>query len=172
MLGLDHLGREDVDTPIVGEFVGTGMVGGKIYVRGYVIDDYIKRPPQRRDVIAVCAQLKEDGLISESALREIRHNPLSLPRIAKILMGSRMRLKDPQCVPKAIQRLSPLFDNTLSMERRGLDESEIPVLLPHLEDYFGAFRLRKDGLQRVLDSNWAIIETTSDALSDILNEAA
>lgn len=157
VLGLEHLGREDVDTPIVGEFVGTGMVGGRIYIRGYVIDDFIKRPPQRREVIAVCAQLKEEMLISDSALREIRHNPLSLPRIRKILEGSRMRVEDPNSVEKAMQRLAPLFDSSLTLERRGLNERELEELGPNLEDYFQTFRLDEEGLRRVLSSNWTII---------------
>jgi glutamate synthase domain-containing protein 3 len=153
VLGLEHLGREDVDTPIVGEFVGTGMVGGRIYVRGYVMDDFIKRPPQRRDVIAVCAQLKEEGLISESALREIRHNPLSLPRVERILEST----EKPEAVAAAVERLSPLFDRTLRMERRALSEGEKAELSPHLHDYFRAFGLEEGGLGRVLSSNFTII---------------
>ncbi|MEW6035958.1 MAG: hypothetical protein AB1529_05065, partial [Candidatus Micrarchaeota archaeon] len=157
VLGLENLGREDVDSPIVGEFVGTGMVRGTIYVRGYVIDDYIKRPPQRRDVIAVCAQLRDEGLISESAMREIRHNPLSLPRIRKILEGSRLSLANPDCVGKAISRLSPLYDQALDVERRGLSEQEAAELGPALEDYFRAFGLPEEGLRRVLSSNYTVI---------------
>src|SRR4030095_4871893 len=112
---------------------------------------------RRLKVMAVCGQLKEEGLISESALREIRHNPLSLPRITKILEGSRVRIADPEAVPKAIERLGPLFDSTLYMERRGLNEQEIEILRPELEDYFRTFGLKEDGLRRVLESNFTIV---------------
>ena len=157
VLGLEHLAREDVDTPIVGEFLGTGMVRGKIYVRSYVIDDFIKRPPQRRDVIAVCAQLKEEKLISESALREIRHNPLSLPRIRKILEGSRLSATDPGSVEKAMGRLSPLFDQSLLVERRGLNEAELGSYMPIFEDYRLTFSLPADTPKRLGDSNWTVL---------------
>lgn len=157
VLGLEHLAREDVDTPIAGQFAGTGMVGGKIYFRSDVKDDMIKRAPQGRDVIAACAQLKEEGLISESALKEIRLNPLSLPRIRKILDGSRFRIADPDSVKKAIARLSPLFDSSLRVERRFLNDDEIRSFTPILEDYWGIFALPANGLPIVLKSYYTIV---------------
>ena len=159
VLGLEHLGREDVDTPIVGEFVGTGMVRGRQYIRGYVIDDFIKRPPQRRDVIAVCAQLKEERLISESALREIRHNPLSLPRIKKILESSLPGSDEPERVGAALSRLSPLFDSSLHVERRCLNELELSSFMPVFEDYRSAFSLPQDTPRRLGESNWTVVST-------------
>ncbi|HSB46550.1 MAG TPA: hypothetical protein VLD37_00940 [Candidatus Bilamarchaeum sp.] len=158
VLGLGHLGREDVDTPIAGDFLGTGMVGGRIYVRSDVKDSLIKRPPQGRDVIAACAQLKEEGLITESALKEIRLNPLSLPRIKKILEGSRLRASDPDSVTKAMRRLQPLFDASLRVERRGLNPQEIAFFTPALEEYWAAFSLPATGLRIVLHKSlWTVV---------------
>lgn len=145
-LGLQHLGREDVDTPIVGEFVGTGMVGGRIFVRGHLIDDYIKCPPSRRDVISVCADLKAQGVITDSDLHEIRHDTLNFERIKGIV-------KD----PVAIERLAQLFDQTLSVERRALNETEIAELMPHLEQYFADFGLDRSWLDAAIKSEYTII---------------
>ncbi|MFN7991003.1 MAG: hypothetical protein U0R44_02480 [Candidatus Micrarchaeia archaeon] len=156
-LNLDNLGREDVDTPIVGDFAGTGMVGGRIYARGYIPDDSIKRPPQRRDVIAVCAQLMEEGLMSESALRKIRHDALDQSAIREALESKRHEASDPDAMGKCMSRLTPLFDQSLLVERRTLDGDETARLRPYLERFFSVFALGEEGLKRVLSSHFTII---------------
>ncbi len=165
VLGLEHLGQEDVSTPIVGDFVGTGMVGGRIFIRGHVIDESIGRPPQRRSVISVCSQLKEEGIISHAALGEIRHNPLDLSRVLGIIGASNtnqhlnevQRKTEAEKLAEAQRRLSPLFDSKLKVERRGLTPAERDELSPHLSDYFAVFNLPSEGLIRVLDSYFTIV---------------
>lgn len=147
LLGLHQLGREDINTPIVGPFVGTGMVGGAIFLRDHVIDDLIGKPPSRRDVIAVCANLMEEGLITSGDLREIRHDALNLTRIRQMLKNQ-----------EAIARLSPLFEDTLSVERRVLKEEEIALVMPYLDEYFGVFDLSNEWLKRVVASYWTIVK--------------
>ncbi|MBI5228264.1 hypothetical protein HY988_06755 [Candidatus Micrarchaeota archaeon] len=151
-LGLQHLGKEDIDTPIVGDFTGTGMVGtARIFVRGYLIDDYIKRPPSRRDVIAVCRSLMDEGFITDARLHDIRHDALNFPRLKDII-------KD----PGAISRLEHLFDPTLVVERRSLNQRELAELTPHLEEYFRVFGLSDEWLNRVLKSGYTIISVAKN----------
>jgi glutamate synthase domain-containing protein 3 len=53
------LGYEGTDVPVTGRSVGTGMVGGRIYVRGLVQRSHIGYLPPRRDVLQYLRGLRQ-----------------------------------------------------------------------------------------------------------------
>lgn len=154
VLGLSQLGREDRDTPFVGEFLGTGMVGGRIYVRGNVPDTHIKRPALQLDIIAHFADLKDQALISEDVLREIRHNPFGFERVKRLLENDPISKEH---LDKILDHVSPLYDPKLHVERRTLNPEEISVLGPHLRDFVETFNCPDGTLQRLETSEYTIV---------------
>ncbi|MEW6722971.1 MAG: hypothetical protein AB1324_06940 [Candidatus Micrarchaeota archaeon] len=157
-LGLGNLGRGEIDTPIVGEFAATGAVGGKIYIRGRVSDELMGKPPQRREVISLCAQLRNEGMISDAALHEIRHDPLNIERVKELIESKKRPDSAQGQVGAAISRIEPLFERTLAVDRRDLTESDIALIGPHLEEYFRDFGMPQEWLAKALDSEFTIIE--------------
>ena len=113
-------------------------------------------------MIAVCAQLKEEGLISLASLHKIRHTALDLEGIREIIEARKRESGGDGAAAKAMARLEPLFDGSLRVERRTLDDGELRSLGAHLEDYFRTFSLGSDGLKRVLASDWTVIGVQND----------
>lgn len=162
VLALENLGKEDVDSPVVGDFLMTGAVGGEAYIRGHVPAESIGRPPSRRDVIAVCAALKDEGVITQTALREMRHNPLNLDRVLKAAKDNQEpglgAEKADAKLAAATARISALFESRLAVESRQLSDEEKARLGPYVEEFCSAFGLNHSTPERLLESNYTIVK--------------
>ncbi|WP_229572521.1 glutamate synthase [Saccharolobus caldissimus] len=108
----------------VGNFVGSGMVGGRIYIRGRVSPSKIGLQPPKLEVARFLKALLIDGLISEEEYNELKD------REYIDLMD---RLKG-----EAKEYAKRLFEEKIGIpqyEYRELNEEEFKELLPVVEDY-------------------------------------
>jgi len=162
VLGLENLGKEDTDSPIVGDFLMTGAVGGEAYIRGHVPAERIGRPPSRREVIAVCSALKDEGIITETALREIRRNPLILDRVLRIIRNDQHQGAIPDEAAAKLARatgdIAPLFESKLVVEGRRLTDPEISKLEPYVKEFCSTFDLGMTTADRLLASTYTIVK--------------
>lgn len=140
----------------VGRFVGTGMVGGTIFIRGKIDESQLGLPPKRSDILNYLKADLLDGVISNEAFEKIAD--LSFPteeRLMELL---------PMPVFKRVRTLyfRSKYTKPLSRECRKLNASEIADLKSKLEEFFNAFRLPQEKLAKVLASDFTIIRTTEE----------
>ncbi len=161
VLGLDNLGKEGVDAPIVGHGLMTGAVGGEAYIRGDVPDEFIGLSPQRRDVIEVCKLLEDDGVLNQTAMRRIRKKTLNFERVVEIIKESQNGAPaEVNATNLEIARasLSKLYGNRLIVERRQLTPDEKEKLAPYLGEYCATFNLNNHTVEKLLASNYTVVK--------------
>jgi glutamate synthase domain-containing protein 1/formylmethanofuran dehydrogenase subunit C len=119
MVVLRATGEDDV-----GFRIGSGMVGGRIYVRGRIPRERIGRIMRRDALERYLRSLLEDGALDEAAYERAVAGDLSqLSRAARrVLVGV----------------------NPLSVEYRRLGEGELREVVPHLREFEGAFGVSVD----------------------------
>ncbi|MEM0169172.1 MAG: glutamate synthase [Metallosphaera sp.] len=114
VLGLNHKGEK------VGNFVGTGMVGGRIFVRGRVDPGRIGVQPSKVEITRLLKALKMEGLINEV------DPSLSYIDLMKGLSGDARKFA------------KKLFEEKVGIptyDYRELTEEEIKELLPVMREY-------------------------------------
>ncbi|MDG7001945.1 MAG: hypothetical protein JRN15_22835, partial [Nitrososphaerota archaeon] len=140
----------------VGRFVGTGMVGGTIYVRGRVDESQLGLPPKKSDILNYLKADALDGVISDEVFEKIVG--LDFPTEARLL----------ELLPvQVFKRLRGLFFRSkymkpMSSEYRKVNAEELSDLKSKLEEFFGAFKLPQEELDDVLNSDFTIIRTTEE----------
>ncbi|MEM3758373.1 MAG: glutamate synthase, partial [Saccharolobus sp.] len=108
----------------VGNFVGTGMVGGRIYIRGKVSPSKIGLQPPKQEVVRFLKALLIDGYISSDEYEDLRDREY-------IELIDRLKGKTKEYAKK-------MFEEKIGMpqyEYRELTENEFKELLPVIEDY-------------------------------------
>src|SRR5487761_865587 len=139
-----------------GNYVGTGMVGGVIYVRGKLEDTQIGLLPQRLDVLGYLGAAVTNGMISKDALHEIES--LKFP--------SESYLKDvlPASLFARVKMLffSSKYPKSLEVEHSALSSSDLELLTPKFAEFFRVFSLDDSLLRAALDSEFTIIRTKEE----------
>jgi len=148
VLGIDSM---DLDTCLVGRYMATGMVGGRIYVRGRVDRWRIGLQPPKPDVIRYIRGLFLEGLVAEDVLRFFEAMPeITLDDVRKKLSG------------EALRRVSKLFTSKyykeLSVEVRRLDEADLELVDQPLRRYFQEFRLDARLYNRLLKQEFTVVQ--------------
>ena len=140
----------------VGRFVGTGMVGGTIYVRGKLDESQLGLPPKKSDILNYLNAEVLDGVISKETFEKIAG--LDFPTEQK-LMGLL-----PMYIFKRLRTLyfRSKYTKPMSSEYRRLNPAEIVDLQSKLEEFFAAFGLSEAKLADVLNSDFTIIRTTEE----------
>jgi glutamate synthase domain-containing protein 1/glutamate synthase domain-containing protein 3 len=141
------------DSPYpVGRYVGTGMVGGRIYVRGILKDSQVGLPPQKQDVLRYLKIACEDGRITKELYKEI--SDLDFPSV--------QCLKDrlPKDVFERVKFLffSNKYAKPLSIKRRKLIDSDFQLISEKLDCFFESFSISESEIQRVKNSEFTIIQ--------------
>jgi glutamate synthase domain-containing protein 1/glutamate synthase domain-containing protein 3 len=137
-------------------YIGTGMVGGRIYIRGNIGEDQIGLLPQREDVLHYLYSQTIDGAISKEAYQKIAS--ADYPSIQLIS----------NYMPKeVVMRVLTLFFATkytkpIIVERRRLDEEDMKFVGDSIRDYFRSFSLPDDLLAKVLGSSFTIIRSKEE----------
>jgi len=137
-------------------YVGTGMVGGRIYVRGNISEDQIGLLPQREDVLHYLYSQTIDGAISEEAYQKIAS--ADYPSVQLIS----------NYLPKeVVMRVLTLFFATkylkpIVVERRRLDEDDTKLVGGGLRGFFRSFALSDDLLAKVLGSSFTILSSKEE----------
>lgn len=108
----------------VGNFVGTGMVGGRIYIRGKVSPSKIGLQPPKVEVIKLLKALYIDSLIDEDTYERLREKDY-------------IEIMD-QLEGKAKEYAKRLFEEKVGIpkvEYRELTEEEFKEVYPILSEY-------------------------------------
>jgi glutamate synthase domain-containing protein 1/glutamate synthase domain-containing protein 3 len=140
----------------VGKFVGTGMVGGAIYVRGTVKESQIGLRPKKSDIFGYLKAAMLDGIITEEVFKQIAL--LEYPDEAALLHSLPTNL---------FKRLRALFFRSkytkpMILEHRKLNAAEVDLLAREVKEFFKKFRLGEERLGEVLGSEFTVIKTTEE----------
>jgi len=144
------LGLWDKDSSPVGDFVASGMVGGRIYIRGRVSRNKIGVHPPRQDVLQYLKSLVYRGLLDLKVYEELsKEEELTLELLEE-------RLNESSFV--AVKRL---FHGKhvlpLNVEYRKLNDEDIMLIGHKLSAFFTEFMIGRDLLEEVYASNFTII---------------
>ncbi|MDW8072838.1 MAG: glutamate synthase [Nitrososphaerota archaeon] len=157
VLGLNYL---DIETEIVGNCIASGMVGGKIYVRGDVSSSKIGLTPPRLDVLQYLRGLVLEGRLSEGKYREITSiGDLSLHTLKKFL---------PQEISKQVSKLYlSKYWKELVVETRLLNEHDLALLQPHLQEFGKFFNLEREVRRVIEEEHFTIIYPKTEAVTKV-----
>ncbi len=137
-------------------YIGTGMVGGRIYIRGAVKDEQVGLVPQRQDVLAYLQAKVIDGTLPKEAYE----------RVCKSGYPSFKVLSE--ALPEAVMsRVLLLFYSTkytkpLSVEARRLTEEDIGFIGARLGEFFDAFSVPEEIRTKVMASEFTVIQTRDE----------
>jgi len=143
------LGYEGTDVPVTGRFVGSGMVGGRIYIRGLVPRSHIGYLPPRRDVLQYLRGLHLDGELDDATFARLSScahlDPATLSR---------------HLPPDLLRRVMKLFEHKyfrrLLVEERHLTDQEVRELGPVLRLFGKKFSMERE-VERALDGVFTVI---------------
>jgi len=122
VLGVHHTGEA------VGNFIGSGMVGGKIFIRGKVASSKIGLQPPKNEVTRFLKGLMLEGLISQDEYYTLKNNEYIdlFDRINNKAKGYAKRLYEEGIgIPQ--------------YEYRELNEEEFKEMMPVVEDFSSEF---------------------------------
>jgi len=148
VLGIDAL---DLDTPLVGRYAATGMVGGRIYIRGKVDRWRIGLHPPKPDVLRYLKGLYLEGLIDYETLRQFEtlRGEITVDDVSTTLSG------------EALRRVSKLFKSKyykeLRVETRQLVEKDLELVGDPLRRFFREYNLTEDLYRRLVDETFTVI---------------
>ena len=139
----------------IGNYVGTGMVGGSIFIRGTVKESQLALLPQREDVLNYLRASVADGDIPEETYDEI--SKLEYP--SEQALGSLL----PEDLSSRIRFLyfSGKYNKTISMEYRKLTKVDQFLLAESVGEFcsvFGLSQMREE----LLASDYTVIRTKEE----------
>jgi glutamate synthase domain-containing protein 1/glutamate synthase domain-containing protein 3 len=149
------LNLSDENRP-VGNFVGTGMVGGTIYVRGKIEESQIGLAPKKADVLNYLKAAMLDGEISKQVYEQI------------LSLGFPSEQKLQELIPDAtFKRMRAIFfrnkyTKPCSVEYRKLNESDRNALIEKLDVFFQVFNIPVQQRNLLLSSDYSIIHTIEE----------
>lgn len=153
VLGLELIDRLDYQGQLVGDFVGTGMLGGRMYIRGQVSRDSIGLLPNKLDVVSYLEALVLDDLIDEGTFNRI----VSQHHITFDVLEKELSTQ----FPKALARIRRLFEGKYILPHKivydYLDEEDRTLLEPNIKEFFEEFKLDIDLLEKVFLSKFTKI---------------
>jgi len=142
----------------VGSYVGTGMVGGAIYVRGIVEEKRIGLLPKKEDLMNYLNAEKLEGAISGEVFENILKLEFPSERVISQLL--------PESIMKRVRSLffRGKYTKPISIEYRALSEEkdEMISVKRKMEDFFNDFRIPNDVRDIVMNSEFTVIRTIAD----------
>jgi glutamate synthase domain-containing protein 1/formylmethanofuran dehydrogenase subunit C len=148
ILGLNR--KRNHDGSLAGRFAGTGMVGGKVFIRSMVRDDEVGLPPPREDVLNYLYSLHLDGMLGAEEYRSV------IGQGTLDYFSLKRRL--PSAAFSKIERIfSGKYVKPPSSDYRELDSDEFRLLESRLTEYFETFGLTKSLFEEVVSSKFTVI---------------
>jgi glutamate synthase domain-containing protein 1/glutamate synthase domain-containing protein 3 len=143
----------------VGNFVGTGMVGGKIYVRGKVEESQLGLAPKKADVLNYLKAAFLDGDISKEVFERLLS--LDFPS-EEHLLGL---LPDSLLKRVRVLFFRNKYTKPCKIEYRKLNQTDNSVL-EKLEEFFQVFNIPGQQRNLLLSSEYSIIRTIEEEDKD------
>jgi hypothetical protein len=137
-------------------YIGTGMVGGRIYIRGSVKEEQVGLIPQREDLLRYLHSQTLEGALPKETYDLLAKAEYPSPQLlSKTLPGA------------LLGRVLTLFFATkytkpLLVESRKLNDEDLAMIGAQLREFFTTFSLPKDLFERVLASEFTIIKTKDE----------
>ena len=133
----------------VGKHVATGMVGGKIYIRGKIPEERVGLQPPKQDVEQYLKGLLKEKVITREVYEEVMREGASFKAVERHLTG------------KALKRVWRLFENKhtkqLDIEYRKLNGEDLQLINPALKEFWKTFNLSPSLLDQILTQEYTII---------------
>ncbi|MCS7133330.1 MAG: glutamate synthase [Candidatus Caldarchaeum sp.] len=155
VLGIDSM---DLDTCLVGRYMATGMVGGKIYVRGRVDRWRIGLQPPKPDVLRYIHSLHLQGYIDEKLYKKFEAmQAITIEDVSRNLYGEALR--------KVTRLFTSKYYKELDIEVRRLDEDETGLIHLPLKRFFREFNLGDSLFSRILKEEFTVVKVKSTQTS-------
>ncbi|MHB1908433.1 MAG: GltB/FmdC/FwdC-like GXGXG domain-containing protein [Nitrososphaerales archaeon] len=140
----------------VGNYLATGMVGGRIYIRGKIGASSIGLCPNKIEILNYLETALVDGRINPDIYRKIAQEEFLDERVLESTL--------PFDLFERIRFL--FFVNKYSkpplVRTRKLDKSDLLLLESVLRKFFEAFNISSSEYQRVIDSEFTVIEARQE----------
>jgi glutamate synthase domain-containing protein 1/glutamate synthase domain-containing protein 3 len=142
----------------VGYYVGTGMVGGRIYVRGKVASSQIGLPPCKEDVFRYLKVVSDEGRITKECYDEI--SKADFPSVQLL------RARLPKVVFDRVEFLffSNKYSKPLSIDRRKLNEFDKSLFSDPLDEFCKVFSISEGERWKIMDSEFTVIQTGEEEI--------
>ncbi|NPA23464.1 MAG: glutamate synthase [Crenarchaeota archaeon] len=150
VLGLDAC-RRNIDLELTDKHVGTGMVGGRIYVRGRVSPHKIGLRPPKTEFISFVSGLIEEGLAPRELVEDLEYGDVQNLEERLEKYGAQLALRLAKTIFESKHMIKVVY------EYRELSESEIKELKPVLEDYSRRLYIPDNDIENVLSMRYTII---------------
>ena len=151
------LNMADQEKP-VGSYVGTGMVGGRIYIRGKVREEQLGLPPKKADILNYLKGYVLDETISEKVFARIAAldfpgekslGELLPPEIFKRVRSVFFKGKYTKPISVEYRKLDPKRDDSVSLERE-------------IRNFFQHFSVPLDAQETIMSSEFTVIQTVEE----------
>lgn len=139
-------------------YIGTGMVGGRIYIRGKVKEEQVGLLPQREDVLRYLHAQTLDGTLSKEA-----YDVISRAEYPSLQLLSKM-IPDTLMVRILTIFFTTKYTKPVMVESRKLDQEDLAVLGERLRQFFKVFSLPDETLESVLASEFTVIKTRDEKM--------
>ena len=151
VLGIDSLDYAEPEQ-LVGNFLATGMLRGLIYVRGKVNADSIGLKPPKEDIINYLSYLNYKGIIDNELFEKLSSaSDINLNFLKSELSDNAFN---------SIKKLfSSKYSVNLDIEYRKLDDSDLKLLTPYLNEFASDFDISDDVLNKLLSSKYTIVRS-------------
>ncbi len=139
-------------------YIGTGMVGGRIYIRGKVEEHQLGLIPQREDILRYLKAQTQEGTLSQEAYDTIASAEYPSTRLLS------ESLPEPLLIRVLTVFFTTKYTKPLVVESRRLNRDDLAVIGERLDQFFRAFSLSDDTVADVLSSEFTIIKTKEDKM--------
>ena len=151
--------EQKISSQLVGNFVATGMLRGKIYIRGKVNQNSIALSPSKEDVMNYLNFLLVEKIISENDISKIQN-----------IEHINLEILEQTLPENAFSKVKKLFANKYSanliVEYRTLNDNDKLNISSHIEDFCNVFNISKETLDSILSSEFTIIATPDSVDSE------
>ncbi len=150
VLGIETY-RNNIETELADKHVGTGMVGGRIYIRGKLSPHKIGLRPPKTEFISFVKGLVEEGLAPKELVEDLEYGDVQ---------SLEERLEKHGC-NLALRLAKTLFESKhiikIVHEYRELYEEEVKELRPVLEDYSRRLLVSLEDVEGILSSRFTVV---------------
>jgi len=137
-------------------YIGTGMVGGRIYIRGKVKEEQVGLIPQREDVLRYLHAQTLDGTLSREA-----YDSIAAAEYPSLQLLSRM-IPDSLMIRILTVFFATKYTKPVMIESRKLDDDDLAIVGERLRQFFKTFSLPNETLDSVLASEFTVIKTREE----------
>jgi glutamate synthase domain-containing protein 1/glutamate synthase domain-containing protein 3 len=137
-------------------YIGTGMVGGRIYIRGDVEEHQLGLLPQREDLLRYLHAQTLDGTLSKEAYEQVSSAEYPSPQLLS------KALPEPLLLRVLTIFFTTKYTKSLVVESRPLGDEDLEIVGDKLEQFCRSFSLPDSTLKDILASKFTIIRTKEE----------